>query len=225
MNASIVLAMQACGLPDLIQGQKVSFEIEPDTRGNGSKAVELANVKRCSKPLPRRQVFLASCYRYRLQHSSEPVEPNYRRMPWTPKETSGSRTAPTKSGRMKAVPKAGSRSTGSELAETAMPTMLRVPIVERRQNPRQPEEVFHPDYSRGARTPVAVQEQMRDPSAKVEEARLAVHQDQRLARVAEASENQHRRHGRQPAGCRPSSRRIRTSAPAFSALRPSPSLN
>ncbi|WP_048648342.1 cold-shock protein [Nitratireductor soli] len=37
-----ISAVQASGLPGLEDGQKVSFETEPDKRGKGPKAVNLA---------------------------------------------------------------------------------------------------------------------------------------------------------------------------------------
>ena len=37
-----ISAVQASGLPGLDDGQKVSFETEPDKRGKGPKAVNLA---------------------------------------------------------------------------------------------------------------------------------------------------------------------------------------
>ena len=37
-----ISAVQASGLPGLEDGQKVSFETEPDRRGKGPKAVNLA---------------------------------------------------------------------------------------------------------------------------------------------------------------------------------------
>ena len=36
-----VSAVQSSGLPTLLEGQSVSFEIEPDKKGKGPKAVEL----------------------------------------------------------------------------------------------------------------------------------------------------------------------------------------
>ncbi|ABI67154.1 MULTISPECIES: cold-shock protein [Maricaulis] len=36
-----ISAVQASGLPGLSDGQKVSFETEPDRRGKGPKAVDL----------------------------------------------------------------------------------------------------------------------------------------------------------------------------------------
>ncbi len=36
-----VSAVQASGLPTLLEGQSVSFEVEPDKKGKGPKAVEL----------------------------------------------------------------------------------------------------------------------------------------------------------------------------------------
>ncbi len=40
-----ISAVQASGLPGLDDGQKVSFETEPDKRGKGPKAVNLAYVE------------------------------------------------------------------------------------------------------------------------------------------------------------------------------------
>jgi cold shock protein len=36
-----VTAVEQAGLPTLIEGQKISFEIEPDKKGKGPKAVDL----------------------------------------------------------------------------------------------------------------------------------------------------------------------------------------
>lgn len=36
-----ISAVQASGLQDLVDGQKVSFETEPDKRGKGPKAINL----------------------------------------------------------------------------------------------------------------------------------------------------------------------------------------
>ena len=37
-----ISAVQASGLPDLEDGQKVSFDTEPDKRGKGPKAINLS---------------------------------------------------------------------------------------------------------------------------------------------------------------------------------------
>jgi cold shock protein len=39
-----ISAVQASGLPELAENQKVSYETEPDRRGKGPKAVNLAVV-------------------------------------------------------------------------------------------------------------------------------------------------------------------------------------
>ena len=36
-----VTAVQRSGIPELVEGTKVSFEIQPDKRGRGPQAVEL----------------------------------------------------------------------------------------------------------------------------------------------------------------------------------------
>jgi cold shock protein len=36
-----VTAVEQAGLPTLVEGQKISFEIEPDKKGKGPKAVDL----------------------------------------------------------------------------------------------------------------------------------------------------------------------------------------
>ena len=76
-----ITAVERAGLKDLIEGQRITFEVEPDKKGKGPKAVNLVISQSQAVPKSRLRCAANRCVRRLINVASEMIVQPARNVP------------------------------------------------------------------------------------------------------------------------------------------------